>query len=395
MDSELIADIISKVFPARSPLVWEADEVPPEDRFWIIPGKEGPRWIVPQNPRYGWPVLRQWRPYDLTSRVKWAALMAAYRTGQLGMVPGVVAVGVSGASDRNWGYLSWISERRPVPLIYVGTPGPTRKTVAHLVDKATCRTVGVVKIPLGVRAAENILHEAEMLQRLDKEKPGMAPRLQYVDRVTGISVQDSITGRLTSRRLTQAHLNWLRRLQAPGTETSLKKQSESLMEQLTHIERLEEATRRLLENLLDQLDDPTPLPAAWVHGDFAPWNLKWVEEEKLVAVDWEEARPSGLPTTDLIYFHVIQDFLFCDELPDKAWQPLQGIVNSHLVRAYLGSLRVTDSLANSLVLFALVELLIRRMAMLNGTFDPFSKYLKKLIQRTCICMSEQRWTHLV
>lgn len=387
MDSKLIAGIISKVFPLGSLPLWDVDDVPPEDRFWIIPGKEGPRWIVPQNPRHGWPILKQWRPYELLSRIKWTALLAAYRIGQLGVVPGVVAVGVLGASDREWSHLGWTSNKLPVPVIYVGSPGPTRKAVAHLVGASAGQPVAVAKIPLGVRSPEKVLHEANVLRLLDKEKPGIGPCIRYVDRATGISLQDSISGRSSSPRLTHAHIDWLTGLHRSGAETSLMEQSEDLMKRLVQLGGLQKTTHHMLENLIRQLDDPTPLPAVWVHGDFAPWNLRWFEEGKLVAVDWEEAQSSGLPTTDLIYFHVIQDFLFCDNPPHKTWQRLLVFVNSRFVRSYLKSFGHLDKLLTSLVSFTLVELLIKRTLLLNGTFDRFSGYLQNLIEKIPPCMN--------
>lgn len=382
MDVELIAEIITKVFPAGSELLWKADEVEQKDRFWIIPGKEGPRWIVPRNPRHGWPVLKHWRPYDLSSRLKWEVLMAACRTGQLGLVPGVVGVGVLGAPDKSWDHLGWIDEKSPVPVIYVGTSGPTRKAVASLVDTPACKPVAVAKVPLGVRSARNILYEADILKSLEEEKPGIAPRVRYVDRTAGISLQDSISGRSTSRRLTQAHMDWLVGLRRSGIETSLRKQSERLMKRLAQLDGLEEKTRHLLKNLLEQLNDPTPLPAFWVHGDFAPWNLRWVEEGKLVGVDWEEARQIGLPCTDLVYFYVIQDFLFCDNPPAKTWQRLQKFANSRLARSYIERFWHMEKVLTPLVLFTLVELLIRRSLTVNMTSDRFCRFLQDLIQES-------------
>ena len=41
MDFELVAEIISNVFPAAEKLLCNADEVQQKDRFWIVPGKEG------------------------------------------------------------------------------------------------------------------------------------------------------------------------------------------------------------------------------------------------------------------------------------------------------------------------------------------------------------------
>jgi len=382
LDVDLIAAIITKVFPAGSELLWNADEVEQKDRFWIIPGKEAPRWIVPQNTRCGWAVLKQWRPYDLPSRLKWAALMAAYRTGQLGLVLGVVGVGMLGASDKSWDHLGWIVEKSPVPVIYIGTPGQTRKAVVHLVSASTCKPVAVAKVPIGARSAMNIVHEADILKSLEEEKPGMGPRIRCVDRTVGISLQDSISGRSSSRSFTQAHIDWLTGLQSPGKETSLRKESEALMKRLVQLERLEETTRRLLHDLLEQLDDPTPLPAFLVHGDFAPWNLCWVEQGKLAAVDWEETRSSGLPGVDLIYFHVIQDFLFCGNPPDKTWQRLREFMNSRLARSYIERFCHVEKALTPLVLFTLVELLIRRSLTVNMISDRFCRFLQDLIQES-------------
>ncbi len=136
MESDLIAKIIDKVFPTGSLPAWNADDVPPQERFWVIPGKRGPRWIIPRTPLVGWPALRQWRPYDLSSRLKWAAITTAYRARQLGLMPGVAPIGVAGSSDLSWEHVGWREDPTPVPVIYVGTPGPTRKAVATLVNFA-------------------------------------------------------------------------------------------------------------------------------------------------------------------------------------------------------------------------------------------------------------------
>jgi hypothetical protein len=37
------------------------------------------------------------------------------------------------------------------------------------------------------------------------------------------------------------------------------------------------------------------------HGDFTPWNV-FVKKQKLIAVDWEDSDPTGLPFQDLVHF---------------------------------------------------------------------------------------------
>lgn len=304
--------------------------------------------------------------------------MAAYRSGQLRLVPGVVGVGV--AWNKNWDHLGWIDEKSPVPVIYIGTPGPARKAVAHLVDASTRKPVAVAKVPLGARAAENILHEADILQLLKQEKPGVAPAIKSVNRAIGVSLQNFIGGQTSSRTLTQSHIDWLAGLSMPGTEVSLRGRAESLGKLLSRSEGLGDKRRYWLERILERLDDPTPLPAFWVHGDFAPWNLRRVDEGKLVAVDWEEARQAGLPGTDLIYFCLIQDFLFCRNTPDKTWRRIREFLQSSLARSYMEKIRLVKKIETSIVLFILVEMLIRRSLAVTMTSDLFCKFLINLIQ---------------
>jgi hypothetical protein len=380
LHSDLTTEIITKVFPSGSESCWNTKEVEERDRLWIIHNKEGPRWIVPQNPKYGWPVLSQWHPYDMTSRLKWTVLMAAYRTGKLGLLPGVVGVGVIRCPDGRWDHLGWPNKTSPVPTIYIGTNGPTRKAVAQLVDVSNGQIVAVAKAPLGVWSAKNILHEADILKAVEKEKQGVAPYILYDDRTTCISLQNFISGRSSYCRLTSAHIDLLASFHRTMVETSLSEQSARLMKHLFQLEGLEQETLHLLKKILDQLNDPSPLPAFWTHNDFAPWNLRWVGEGKLVAVDWEDSMETGLPAVDLIYFHLIQDFLFSKYPPYKMWKRLNRIKNCRLTQSYIEKFCYVKTLFKSLVLFTLTELFIRRSLVLNASTDRFCRYLKTLIK---------------
>lgn len=51
----------------------------------------------------------------------------------------------------------------------------------------------------------------------------------------------------------------------------------------------------------DLVDGLPPLPAALVHNDLGSWNVI-SDGRSFAAVDWESARPSGLPLWDLCYF---------------------------------------------------------------------------------------------
>ena len=74
---------------------------------------------------------------------------------------------------------------------------------------------------------------------------------------------------------------------------------------------LAEERRRLENELLAEWDaDPAivrDLPgvaAVLQHNDLGSWNIVWDDPGRFTAVDWESARPCGLPLWDLLYFLV-------------------------------------------------------------------------------------------
>ena len=61
---------------------------------------------------------------------------------------------------------------------------------------------------------------------------------------------------------------------------------------------------------LSELCDFHRLPACWVHGDFAPWNIRHLPDGMVALLDWEDAQRSGLPLQDAFHFLHMQDYLF-------------------------------------------------------------------------------------
>ena len=57
--------------------------------------------------------------------------------------------------------MGWNSDTPPVTAVYLGTPGPSRKAVIHLLDSASGVCQIVVKIPINDGARAAILREAE------------------------------------------------------------------------------------------------------------------------------------------------------------------------------------------------------------------------------------------
>ena len=304
-----INQIISQVFPQEASLIEDASQTKIQERFWLVSGNNALRWIIPQNSKYGLPILKQWRPYGSLSNLKWRTLITLYRLGKLDKLPGVSSLGVVDGFTENWQHLGNQNQQSLVPTIYVGTPSPTRKAVAFLLDSETKKLCGVAKVPLGTKAAARIIKEIDTLTCLATEKPNLAPRKLFLSRDRGIGVQTPITGNPVAKELSTAHLEWLSRLLVPDKTTSISEQVKILKQQLLRLTDFDLREYKIIEQEISTLNNSTPLPVTWVHGDFAPWNLKWIAPQKLAVLDWEEARADGLPLQDLFHYFYIQSYL--------------------------------------------------------------------------------------
>ena len=361
----LIKEIVSKVFPTESLATWDTGKISLENKFLAIFGQEELRWIIPQNPQYGLPVLQQWRPYGALSYLKWMILLFLYRIGKLEKLPGVHSFGIIQAVNSNWQHLGKI-RKKLIPTIYVGTPGSTRKAIAFLSDRDTNNLYGIAKVPLETKAANRILQEIDTLTCLAAEKPNLAPRKLFCDRDRGIAVQTPILGKPVTKGLSVAHLEWLSSLVIPKATTSISEQAVKLRERLKTLSNFNLGDYQLFDEVISSLNNSTPLPLTWVHGDFAPWNLKWIEPQKIAVLDWEEARPNGLPLQDLFHYFYIQSHLL---------QPnphlLDCLFKMPIVVKYLQSLEIDRSCYEQLAKFYLADSWIRSIEKQDFSYATF------------------------
>lgn len=368
--------MIKKVFPVGTEIHLNAESGPPGCRYWLVPGNGGePRWILPHEQKFAWPFLQQCRPYKFLSRMIWQGLMAAYRGKSLGRVPGIVPLQIIIPEGRNWDHLGWLLAKPPVPTIYIGTPGPNRKAVLGMVDFEMNKIISIAKVPLGPTAGLAINHEVEILDKLAQEKPGRAPVSLFADSKNGIAAQEFIAGSPTGRRLTEEHVACLVDLAIPGETISLHEVVEILDRKIQSLEHMNPEARTVLERVLSEIDDLSPLPAVWEHGDFAPWNLKNATDGTLAAIDWEAASRKGLPLFDLVFFHSIQSFLF----GDKKLFPRSS---QALIRQYLERLHIAPVMTGKIVQACMVQDWFRCHATGNLLRSDFLlSQLQNLLQR--------------
>jgi hypothetical protein len=353
LDGSVVADIVNKVFPDEAEIHPDVKEGRATSKYWVIPGKGGePRWILPDDPAHTFGFLSQWRPYDILSRIKWKLLMIAYRGKSLGCVPRVVPLRMVVPEGKHWVHLGWALADPPVLIIYVGTPSPHRKAILCLVDSENGRILSIGKVPLGPVADLAINREAVNLEKLAREKPGRAPGTLFLDRKNGITTQEFIAGSPTSGSLTESHLEYLIDLAIPGETMSLHREVETSENKIRALGNIDPKDRTVLMKALAEADDPAPLPAVWEHGDFAPWNLKRVNDGSLRAIDWEESSRAGLPLFDLVYFHLIQAL----ELKGQEIFPALFVT---ILNRYLERMGIAQEMAGKIVRASIVRCWLR------------------------------------
>ena len=233
----------------------------------------------------------------------------ASRVKVLRALPNVQPIQLDNAEQIDWPAVGWKRAQPPIPLIYLGTPGPCRKAVVHLVDASSGRCEAIVKIPIAPEAKDAIVREADVLAELAEELYPFSPRLLHLDRERGIATQHFIPGTSGSRRLRPEYFELLRSLVWLDEPVSICQHVANWRQQgLPFLG--QDGDFELLESALDECCDAHPVPSCRVHGDFSPWNIRRRSRGAAALIDWEESEDVGLPLQDPFHFLHMQDFLF-------------------------------------------------------------------------------------
>lgn len=289
----------------------------------VIPQGNDPRWVVLGDPRSAAPVFRSWRPFKISTRLRWSAVVAASSHDLLARLPGVIRT--SSVVDLSyWHSLPGFDENW-VPVLHIGNPSYTRKITVFFVGRRDHGIKAVAKVPLFSASGQAILNEADVLDQL--RGADYLPACLFRDRQQGIAAQSWLEGAPVSRRLTPAHMELLARFAVPEAIVRVSDQREAVARELDHAG--VPFDREVLARAQQFLDYDAPLPAFIEHRDFAPWNLKRLGDGRTGAIDWEWAVLRGLPCQDIYRYFYIQDALFNGR--GNVWQVLN---QQPLVRDY-------------------------------------------------------------
>lgn len=292
--------------------------------FLVVGSPRAPRWLLPETDINLDLVLRNWRPYRWYSRVMWWGTRAMLRHLKVRGTSALKHAGLNWMAEFDWRSFGWSRRSQPLPLIYLGSPGPSRKAVVHLVDPLSGACELIVKVPLTGAAEWWIVHEANVLRTLQTEGVA-APRTVHLDAARGIASQTAIPGCSGGRQFSQPLLRLFQSLQVNGAGVSLAASAATLDQRLRSTS-LNGPVSELLSRAIAHMADERPLPAFWVHGDFTPWNIRQQIDGTALLIDWEMAQPNGLPLHDAFHFIHVQRHLF-GKRPRAYYQQVQHVAS--------------------------------------------------------------------
>lgn len=275
-----------------------------EVRVRIISHAGVPRWVLPEQTRRAVTVLRSWKPYKVTSRLKWGAVVAACRMNAGALLPGLTQAALR--CD-----LSYWREQIPefsgswAIVAYIGNASPTRKALLFFVD-ANASVRAVAKVPITGAAKAAILNEARVLKKLQRRFP--VPEVLFFDEREGIAAQSWIEGTNVARKFGAEELDLLTAFGSDGARVRLSNCYAGLQERIASLRSPVDST--LLKRALLLLEPKDELRACLEHGDFAPWNLRRLVDGRLSLIDWEWAVEEGFPWQDVCRYFYMQDYLF-------------------------------------------------------------------------------------
>lgn len=316
----------------------------------VIRGNDGPRWILPDGSRLAHALLSEWHPYGRFTRIFWSAVPLANRLGILPRLPGNMRSTLPSDASRRFLQRLGCSFNAGPPVILAGNNAITRKLLVFLEDRDQKKII-LAKVPLTPPAQLSIGNEARMLETLNGKLH--APRLVCSSQETGIAAQEYLPGKLGSRRLKPEYVEFMLALASGGGSISLRAYGQRVAERLRGCPAYPEHSAQL-NAALGLVESDADLPAALVHGDFAPWNIKHLPGGACTLIDWEMARADGLPLYDLCHFYYMQAYLFrADGLFYAA------MLKAAAWRSYLSRLNLPAGLLKPLAAAFLLETLAR------------------------------------
>lgn len=125
-----VAEVLAKAFPSSGGAPGRIDI-----QVCVIPQGTEPRWIVIGDPKPAATMLSSWRPFKISTRLRWSAVVKASALGALSRLPGV------------------IGSRVPINFLYwrqrLAGFEPGRTLVLHVGNPSHSRKATIFSAPIG------------------------------------------------------------------------------------------------------------------------------------------------------------------------------------------------------------------------------------------------------
>lgn len=250
----------------------------------------------------------------------------------------------------DWDYFGLNLQHQCVPFVYFNQNNrdcvAESKAVVSLFtwDSKTAQRKAILKVPFGILAQQDILHEAQILKTLNSFANYAAPQLLYVNEEIGISMQTALTGNVYKKFFDARHQHFLEQLQLSQT-TQLPQHLPLLQERIASLTPELQMQIPKINIYLELLSQAIDFPAVISHGDFSPYNIFQSPTGPLAAFDWEYATFPGLPLVDAIsYIHAVHPTRFGADL----WHIIQ---RSSALQNYCKTLALSPKLQAYLYLY--------------------------------------------
>jgi hypothetical protein len=303
--------------------------------YWPGPSSAGAPefWLPIDAPRAIEHVLSGRPVYSRKAAVLRRAWRLAARSGTLAPICAVARLdaGASAAAETT----DAIDEALPAPEPWVLLTGgeESDNKVVGLPFNAGPDPKLVAKFARVPKAGAALEREAELLQRLETERPGLSgvPWLRASGHRAGgrAIVQGAMHGKALSASLNRSSFGdiapemtrWLISLAGkPAPQPASSWSQRLVFDPLEELERDfgDLVPAGLLERARRALSEIGDLPLVWEHRDLGPWNVVIDEAGAPAVIDWEDADPEGLPGLDLFYLLASSTLLIDGALDDTS-----------------------------------------------------------------------------
>jgi len=302
-------------------------------RFAMLPRADRLRWLIPlDNAAVSAGALQLYGAVRATARAKHAVARSAARARLPIWYRDELLIACRETSPLESGLASVVGDQGVRLAISSGAPGPlARRKPSVAVVGQNGALLAVAKLAVSPVSEAMARQESSVLETLEAKMPSVrAPRVMFGGTLNGTYtlVQSAVHGRAPGTDLTDAHRRFLATLRLPERRPlPASDWGRALQRRVTSQRPDDPVLSHLFAAVQDALAAEA-LPAAVVHGDFAPWNLR-EQDGKLAAYDWENATIDGVAFVDEIHHRLVVGHLMHDWSAERAMRDIEALADSH------------------------------------------------------------------